>query len=141
MFLRRIIPTPLLPLLSSFTQVLIGEHGWLYLIICMNMSKNLIKKLSTKSSLTLYVSHHCFRLCLNASFDQQTGFNDTVAVIREATIKSIILLAPKVEYMTSSEKYLSVNSSVIVSSIMIFYDIWQKCSRTPNHPYERTLVS
>ena len=28
----------------------------------------------------------------------QTGFSDTVAVIREATVKSIILLAPKVRY-------------------------------------------
>ena len=28
----------------------------------------------------------------------QTGFSDTVAVIREATVKSIILLAPKVGF-------------------------------------------
>src|SRR5882762_8841780 len=34
-----------------------------------------------------------------ASFTQQTGFTDTVAVIREATVKSIILLAPKVSYI------------------------------------------
>ena len=27
---------------------------------------------------------------------QHTGFEDTVAVIREATVKSIILLSPKV---------------------------------------------
>ena len=34
----------------------------------------------------------------------QTGFSDTVAIIREATVKSIILLAPKV---SSYHFYLS----------------------------------
>lgn len=35
-------------------------------------------------------------------FPQQTGFSDTVAVIREATVKSIILLVPKVNTFTFS---------------------------------------
>jgi len=42
------------------------------------------------------------QLSFYLSLSKQTGFSDTVAVIREATVKSIILLAPKVFFSACS---------------------------------------
>jgi hypothetical protein len=50
-----------------------------------------------------YFIHH--RKAANSTFMQQTGFMDTVAVIREATVRAIVLLSPKVWQLLDSKTY------------------------------------
>lgn len=49
---------------------------------------------------------------------QQTGFTDTVPIIREATVKSIILIADKVvmfrdQHLSETDTYVSVQRTYL----------------------------
>lgn len=74
--------------------------------------------------------------------DQQTGLTDTVPVIREATIRAIVLLSPKVQiaifHVACASDYVRISSSVIVSSTTIFSDISPAFKAILRRRYERT---
>ena len=73
---------------------------------------------------------------------QQTGFTDTVAIIREATVRSISLIAPKVTLLCYVKRTLANEnrSSTIEFSTTIFSGILQRCRWTQSLPLGPTLA-